>query len=222
MVTFVEKMADLLAAKAEQRNAMSAIQAAAREMGTLIETTHEGVFSIDKNGYIKHCNTLAASLLKTTREDAAGSHINKFMRGSPAIEVARGGAGYTEHEELYKNENGSLHVIVTAKPILSEGGAEGAVLSLRDIKEAQRLVYNINTKALKCTFDDIIGESEPIKRAKNQALLTARGASTVLISGESGTGKEMFAKAIHYKSARANGPFVTVNCGAIPENLLES
>ena len=96
------------------------------------------------------------------------------------------------------------------------------VISFRDIEEAQKLVYNINTRALKYTFEDIMGESEAIRRAKNQALLTARGNSTVLITGESGTGKEMFAKAIHYASSRAKGSFVTVNCGAIPENLLES
>jgi transcriptional regulator with PAS, ATPase and Fis domain len=99
---------------------------------------------------------------------------------------------------------------------------EGVVLSFRGIEEAQKLVYNINTGALKYTFDDIIGESEAIRHVKNQALLTARGNSTVLITGESGTGKEMFAKAIHYSGIRSNGPFVTVNCGAIPENLLES
>ena len=58
--------------------------------------------------------------------------------------------------------------------------------------------------------------------AKKQALITARSNSTVLITGESGTGKEMFAKAIHYASPREDKPFITVNCGAIPENLLES
>ncbi|MDR0356871.1 MAG: sigma 54-interacting transcriptional regulator, partial [Clostridiales Family XIII bacterium] len=57
---------------------------------------------------------------------------------------------------------------------------------------------------------------------KSQAAIIARGNSTVLITGESGTGKEMFAKAIHYSGSRAAAPFVTVNCGAIPENLLES
>jgi transcriptional regulator with PAS, ATPase and Fis domain len=88
--------------------------------------------------------------------------------------------------------------------------------------EAQKLVYNIKNRAYKYTFNDIIGNSEPIRRAINQAILTARGNSTVLITGESGTGKEMFAKAIHYASDRSKGPFITVNCGAIPENLLES
>ncbi|HZK02094.1 MAG TPA: sigma 54-interacting transcriptional regulator, partial [Anaerovoracaceae bacterium] len=88
--------------------------------------------------------------------------------------------------------------------------------------EAQKLVYNINNRAYKYTFNDIIGTSDAIRRAINQSQLTARGNSTVLITGESGTGKEMFAKSIHYASSRAKGPFITVNCGAIPENLLES
>jgi len=222
MAAFAEKMADLLAAKAELRRTFTMTQVAMAEIETLLETTHEGVFSIDMNGYICHCNNIAASLLKTTKGDIIGKHINKFMMGSPAIDIARNGIGYTENEELYRNEGGTLHIIVTAKPFFSNGEIAGVVLSVRDIAEVQKLVYNINTRALKCTFDDIMGESEAIKRAKNQALLTSRGNSTVLISGESGTGKEMFAKAIHYASSRAGRPFVTVNCGAIPENLLES
>ena len=222
MTAFVEKMADLLAAKAEQRNALSMLQIAKDEVETLLETAHEGIFSIDKNGYIKHCNNIAAHVLRTTKNDIIGNHLNKFMPGTPAIEVVRSGTGYIENEELYKNERGNLHIIVTAKPFFSRGNIEGAVLSVRDIEEAQKLVYNINTRTFKYTFDDIMGESESVRRAKNQALLTARGNSTVLISGESGTGKEMFAKAIHYASSRGGAPFVTVNCGAIPENLLES
>jgi len=222
MVAFSEKMADLLAAKVEQHVALEMIQVAMGEVETLLETAHEGIFSIDKNGYIRHCNNIATSLLRTTKSDIIGAHINRFMIGSPALEVIKTGVGYIENEELYKNENGNMHIIVTAKPFFSGENVEGVVLSVRDIEEAQKLVYNINTKTFKYMFDDIIGESEPLKQAKQQALLTARGNSTVLINGESGTGKEMFAKAIHHASSRTGAEFVTVNCGAIPENLLES
>ncbi|MDF3001680.1 MAG: modulated sigma54 specific transcriptional regulator, Fis family [Bacillota bacterium] len=222
MVSFVEKMADLLGAKAMQKKALNHVELSMSEMATVLETTHEGIFAIDSRGYIRHCNSMAEELFKTTKNDIVGSHISKFMRGTPALEVLRSGTGYTENEEVYNSERGSYHFIVTAKPYFSERNVAGVVISFRDIEEAQKLVYNINTRALKYTFDDIMGESEAIRRAKNQALLTARGNSTVLITGESGTGKEMFAKAIHYSSSRAKGPFVTVNCGAIPENLLES
>jgi transcriptional regulator with PAS, ATPase and Fis domain len=84
------------------------------------------------------------------------------------------------------------------------------------------LAYNAHAKTKKYTFDDIISESEPMQKIKAEAMIVASGNSNVLITGESGTGKEMFAKAIHYAGPRAGGAFVTVNCGAIPENLLES
>ncbi|MBN7773647.1 sigma-54 interaction domain-containing protein [Clostridium aminobutyricum] len=222
MVTFVEKMADLLAAKAAQQADLTNTELSMNEMTTILETTHEGIFALDRSGYIKHCNSIAENLFKTTKGDILGCHINKFMMGTPALEVVRTGIGYTENEEIYKGSQGNLHLIVTAKPYYEKGKIEGIVLCFRDIEEAQKLIYNINNRALKYTFDDIIGESDAIKRTKHQAVLTARGNSTILINGESGTGKEMFAKAIHYASARANGPFITVNCGAIPENLLES
>lgn len=222
MVVFVEKMAELLAAKAYQKSILSEVEVSNNEMTTILETTHEGIFAINRNGYIKHSNSIAETLFSTTKGDIIGSHINKFMMGCPALEVIRTGIGYTENEEIYKRGNSSLHLIVTAKPFFSNNEVNGVVLSFRDISEAEKLVYKINTRALKYTFDDILGESDAIRRAKNQALLTARGNSTVLIMGESGTGKEMFAKAIHYASPRAKQSFVSVNCGAIPENLLES
>lgn len=222
MVSFVEKMADLLSAKASQRVSLNDSETMVNEITTVLETTHEGIFAIDNKGYIRRCNSMAESLLHTTKFDLVGSHISKFMLGAPALEVLRTGVGYTENEEIYVKDREKSHFIVTTKPMMKEGQIIGAVISFRDIVEAQKLVYNINNRALKYTFDDIIGSSDPMRRAKNQATLTARGNSTVLITGESGTGKEMFAKAIHYASSRAKGAFVTVNCGAIPENLLES
>jgi len=72
------------------------------------------------------------------------------------------------------------------------------------------------------SFDNIIGTSEPIAKLKKLAKRVASSDSTVLIRGESGTGKDLIAKAIHNQSPRCGGPFVTINCGALPENLLES
>ncbi len=72
------------------------------------------------------------------------------------------------------------------------------------------------------TFDNIVGESDEMKRVFQMVRKVARTNSTVLIRGESGTGKELVAKAIHYNSDRKNKPLVTINCGAIPHELLES
>jgi DNA-binding NtrC family response regulator len=71
-------------------------------------------------------------------------------------------------------------------------------------------------------FDQIIGESEPMQSIYALVDMVADSGVTVLLTGESGTGKELVARAIHHKSARADGPFVSVNCGALPESLFES
>lgn len=222
MTVFVEKMADLLAAKADQQEMLENVEISRDEMYTVLETAHEGIFALDRKGYVKHCNNRAAALFGTTKADLTGSHISKLMPGSPAVKVLETGRGYTENEEIFKGDGRQLHFIVTVKPFSSGDEIEGVVISFRDIEEAQKLVYNFNTRNIKNTVNDIIGSSEKIMKAKQQALITARSNSTVLITGESGTGKEMFAKAIHYASLRGDNPFITVNCGAIPENLMES
>ncbi|HEX5549956.1 MAG TPA: sigma-54 dependent transcriptional regulator, partial [Nitrospira sp.] len=71
-------------------------------------------------------------------------------------------------------------------------------------------------------FEQMIGESEPMQRVHSLVDMVAESDVTVLLTGESGTGKELVARAIHHKSRRADGPFVTLNCGALPENLFES
>lgn len=222
MIGFVERMADLLAAKAEQQQRLESVEVSRDEMTTVLETAHEGIFALDQSGYVKHCNNIAAKLFETTKKDIIGKHIKYLMPGSPAIRVYETGKGYTENEELFIVNGKQYHFIVTVKPVMNGDEAEGIVVSFRDIKEAQKLVYNFSNRSVKNTVDDIIGTSKSIMMAKRNTLRFARGNSTVLITGESGTGKEMFAKAIHYASSKADGPFVTVNCGAIPENLLES
>ena len=72
------------------------------------------------------------------------------------------------------------------------------------------------------SFENIIGSTPPMKALFDSMELAAPAASTVLIFGETGTGKELVARAIHYNSPRKEGPFVTVNCGAIPETLMEA
>ena len=74
----------------------------------------------------------------------------------------------------------------------------------------------------KTRFDQMVGESEPMQRVYSLVEMVADSDVTVLLTGESGTGKELIARAIHHKSTRADGPFITLNCGALPDNLFES
>jgi PAS domain S-box-containing protein len=120
-------------------------------------------------------------------------------------------------------------VIVNVAPIIVDGKLKGSVGVIHDVSEIQSLTTEldrarriIRTLEAKYTFDDIIGTSEEMKLAVEQAKLGAKTPATVLLRGESGTGKELFAHAIHNASDRKYNKFIRVNCAAISENLLES
>ncbi|PRX39931.1 PAS domain S-box-containing protein [Planifilum fimeticola] len=120
-------------------------------------------------------------------------------------------------------------VVVNVAPIIVDGELKGSVGIIHDMSEIKRLNRElerarriIRTLEAKYTFDDIIGESEGMRMAIDQARQAARTRATVLLRGESGTGKELFAHAIHNDSDRKYHQFVRVNCAAISESLLES
>lgn len=114
-------------------------------------------------------------------------------------------------------------------PIIVDGKLKGSVGVIHDMSEIQTLTTELNrarqiirTLEAKYSFEDIVGESEEIKLAIEQAKLGAKTPATVLLRGESGTGKELFAHAIHNASDRKYNKFIKVNCAAISETLLES
>ena len=100
-------------------------------------------------------------------------------------------------------------------PIVVEKALERHALAT----ENKQLRSRLDTRT---RFDQMVGDSEPMLRVYNMVEMVAESDVTVLLTGESGTGKELVARAIHHRSARANGPFITLNCGALPENLFES
>lgn len=120
-------------------------------------------------------------------------------------------------------------VFVNVAPVIVDGKIKGSVGVIHDRSEIEALNRElakakkiIRTLEAKYSFDDIIGESEEMKRAVEQARLSAATPATVLLRGESGTGKELFAHAIHNASSRKYQNFIRVNCAAISETLLES
>ncbi|MEE0741842.1 MAG: sigma 54-interacting transcriptional regulator [Emergencia sp.] len=89
-------------------------------------------------------------------------------------------------------------------------------------RELKETVKKLKNNSCNMPFEDIIGSSAPLQELKEEAKKFAKGNSNILIQGESGTGKEILAMAIHTASGFSQGPFVAINCGAIPENLIES
>ncbi len=120
-------------------------------------------------------------------------------------------------------------VIVNVAPIIVKGKLKGSVGVIHDMSEMKSLNRELNRARelirkleAKYTFEDIIGQSDEMMLAIEQAKLGAKTPATVLLRGESGTGKELFAHAIHNASDRKYNKFIRVNCAAISETLLES
>src|SRR5690606_16184984 len=120
-------------------------------------------------------------------------------------------------------------VLVNAAPVIVEGKLKGSVAVIHDISEIEKLTSElkraqqmIRDLEATYTFDDIIGQSEEIKLAIDQAKIAAKTPATVLLRGASGTGKELFAHAIHNASDRKHNKFIRVNCAALSESVLES
>ena len=90
------------------------------------------------------------------------------------------------------------------------------------VRRAEQSLADLPSPESECDFRGIIGQSEAIKRVFRMVTKVAPGDATILLTGESGTGKELFARAIHANSARFHERFVSINCGALPETLLES
>lgn len=219
LLPFIRKMAELIAAKAVEKDALNRMVLLKNQMETVLNFVAEGIIAVDHLARIINVNFAAEKMLQVKNSDVLGCHINEVFPGTPIAEVLREGSGFMDREVKMWHQGRQHHYLINAKPMVLDGSVQGVVASFREVQTGMpartAVVAQVN-------FADIIGSSPLLEQVKEEARKAAKGASTVLITGESGTGKEVFAKAIHFESSRGLKPFVPVNCAAIPETLLES
>ncbi|OPX02155.1 sigma-54-dependent Fis family transcriptional regulator [Geobacillus proteiniphilus] len=195
----------------------------------IIHSSEEAISVVDENGNGILINPAYTRLTGLTEEDVIGK---------PATaDIAEGESMHMQVLKTRRPVRGvrmkvgpkNRDVIVNVAPIIVDGVLKGSVGVIHDVSEIQRLTAELNrarqiirTLEAKYSFADIVGESEEMKVAIEQAKLAAKTPATILLRGESGTGKELFAHAIHNASDRKYNKFIRVNCAAIPETLLES
>ncbi len=218
LLVFMRKMAELVAAKSLENEAMQRTLLLKNQLETVLNFVAEGVIAIDRQARISNLNYAAEKLLKLKAADVIGFHISEVFPGTPLEEAIRDGEPFFEREVKIWQRGRQQHYFISAKPMMQGGLIQGAVASFRPAGAEAKKAQGITP----VTFDDIVGTSAALSRVLAEAKQAAAGNATILIGGESGTGKEVLAKAIHFAGQRSDAPFVAVNCAAIPENLLES
>ena len=189
----------------------------------IIDSIDSGVLAIDKNGIINKINNQGKKILKwkgplerVALHEVFGNQFSIDAMMQPEFE-------FIDQEVFIHTENRVIQILCTVKPIFdATGKIQGSIIVFNEIKRIRKLLNEMAGAQARFTFKDIIGVSPSITEAKRLAKIAATSSSSVLLLGDTGTGKELFAHAIHNHSTRKERPFLAINCGAIPRELLES
>ncbi|QZY54822.1 sigma-54-dependent Fis family transcriptional regulator [Crassaminicella profunda] len=209
--SFLEQIADFISAKAYEKKEIENTETMIGVLNSIMENLEEAIIVLDNNDCISHTNKNAKNILEI--HDEFHHKVILIPTGNYILEQQ-------EYELIFKgkiyNLVGSIHEIHMKK---NEYDRMFIFNEARVIKSKILDMTNLNHNL---SLNKILGESSKLVNLKRRVLQIAKASSTVLITGESGTGKEMFARAIHNESNRKEEAFVPINCGAIPDTLLES
>jgi len=214
-----------------------ALRLAARTTTATLEAISDGVVSIDRSGSVKSMNA-AASRIMSGRGGRAAALVEGGREGPPLLEFLRAdldrgeeldnrlvqlaSPGPSEGPRADSTTRGGEYLCNT-RIIRDDGGAAiGLVATFTELGKATRMAQRMVGSTARYSFHDLAGRSPALRRVLALAEAAAGSDASVLLTGESGTGKEVLAQAIHNAGPRAQGPFVAVNCAAIPRDLLES
>ncbi|WP_418791282.1 sigma-54-dependent Fis family transcriptional regulator [Phosphitispora sp. TUW77] len=200
------------------------INIANQYQNAIVNSISEGLITVDEKARITKINAAAAALLKVNAEKVLYSSINELLGyQNPIFQSLRSGEIVNDAE--YRAENGirKSHCSFTCRPIRNpQHKIVGLVAIIREIRDIKQLGHWMVRPRARFVFDDLVGRDPFYLKTVEMARRAASSSSNVLLLGESGTGKEVFAQAIHNASSRSNGPFVAINCGAIPRELVGS
>lgn len=199
-------------------------KARAEQFKAILDFTYEGIIATDADGKISLVNPAAEKILGKAKSSLINRDVGEVF---PSVDIKRAQEkGKPLLGELHRMGNSTLvHNLV---PVVTNDETTGIIITFQDAGQLQAVENKVRRQlylkghVAQYTFGDIITRSTALKKVIKQARQFAQAEAAVVITGETGTGKEMFAQSIHNASLRKSGPFVAVNCAAVPENLLES
>lgn len=188
----------------------------------IINAVDEGILAVDEENHIRLFNHYCERLFDMDESAVIGKPVEElFGDEARIVKLIHDGEVYDNAACCLTLDGGQINYLSTGRVIKTDGGdVRGAVASIKDIVKVKALIQAL-TPDESTVFTDLIGHSQSLEKCKRVAKAAASSHAPVLIRGESGTGKEIFAHGIH-KLSKRNGQFVTINCAALPEQLIES
>ena len=193
----------------------------------ILDNIIEGLFTVDENMIITYFNKAAEKITGIKKEEALGQFCFEVMRSNICekncalkCSLQTGKDVVDKRVNILREDGKEFFVNISTSPLKDEKGKFiGGIETFLDLTPIEKLKKEL-TKSY--TFEDIISKNHQMINIFETMPIIAQSNSTVLIQGESGSGKELFARAIHSLSNRKAKPFVAVNCGALPDTLIES
>ena len=193
----------------------------------ILDSIADGVFTVDADLKITSFNRAAEKITGVKKEEAIGSHCWEVFKASicekrcALKETMKTGQQIVNQSIFIVNLEGDRIPISVSTALLKDGNDKviGGVETFRDLSLVEELRKELSGRH---SFFDIISKNKEMQRLFDVLEQVSESNTTILLVGESGTGKELFAKAIHSLSPREKGPMITINCGSLPDTLLES
>ncbi len=194
---------------------------------TILDSIVEGVFTVDNNLRITYFNKAAEKITGVKNENAVGEFCFETLKSNICESacpiknsITTGDDSINRKVNILRHNGKEIPVSVNSSALKDENGIIiGGVETFRDLSTLEALRKELEKDF---TFEDIVSKNHKLLELFNILPNIAESNASVLIQGPSGSGKELFARAIHNLSFRKNGPFIAINCGALPDNLLES
>lgn len=194
---------------------------------TTLSVIDEGFITLDAKGYLSQVNKEGARAFGASIAELTGKHYTELMPKSlrqPISEVLRNGHSISNLEAGISPGKNEQQYLINLEPITDnkdQPELKGLVMRITRKEKIDKMVNHRAGAMATYTFDSLAGNSQPLKKAIKIAKNVGQQSNNVLLIGESGTGKELFAQAIH-NEYQPEGPFVAINCAALPRNLIES
>lgn len=223
-ITFLEIMSQMISSKVLEASISKKLKISAMQMTHIFNSINEGIVAINEKGIITHFSKAAERQFKISQNSIIGKKVNTIFPDFILNDEVHIPIYERKEIRAFLGDGKEIICYASTNAIMDqEQRMIGGIITIFDSNDIKKIVRNMmGYDSKNVHFSDIIGQNNSINSSKQKAEIAAKGHSSIMIRGESGTGKELYARAIHNSSPMVDGPFIAINCAAIPETLLES